>query len=138
MLDIKELAQSSMELKVLYVEDDEVSRDKTLQLLKNFFHHITIAVDGIDGLRKFQKDSFDLLITDINMPNINGIEMLKKIRLINKEIPCIILSAHDDIDYFVESIKLCLDGYILKPIVTNQFIDILYKVVEKIKLKDEN
>jgi len=138
MCNIKELTKSSIELKILYVEDDESARIKTLQLLKNFFRDITIAINGKDGIEKFSNDVFDLVITDINMPYMNGIEMLKKIREVDKDIPCLILSAHDDSEYFVDAIKLSLDGYILKPIEITQFTDILYKIIDKIRLKSEN
>jgi len=138
MCNIKELTKSSIELKILYVEDDESARIKTLQLLKNFFRDITIAINGKDGIEKFSNDNFDLVITDINMPYMNGIEMLKKIREVDKDIPCLILSAHDDSEYFVDAIKLSLDGYILKPIEITQFTDILYKIIDKIRLKSEN
>ena len=138
MCNIKELTKSSIELKILYVEDDESARIKTLQLLKNFFRDITIAINGKDGIEKFSNDNFDLVITDINMPYMNGIEMLKKIRELDKDIPCLILSAHDDSEYFVDAIKLSLDGYILKPIEITQFTDILYKIIDKIRLKSEN
>ena len=139
MNNIKELTKLTTNLKVLYVEDNKATRDKTLQLLKNFFNNITIAVDGTEGLNKFKKDKmFDLILTDINMPKMNGIDMIKNIRAINNDIPCIILSAHDDINYFIDTIRLCVDGYILKPIEMSQLTDILYKIMEKNKFRNEN
>ena len=136
--NIKKLVSVSKTLKVLYVEDDVEVRTTTLLMLRNLFDFITVAVDGADGLEKFRSDKFDLIISDINMPNMNGIEMLKNIRNENLEISFIILSAHDEVDYFIDTIKYGVDGYILKPIERQQLVFNLGKVLEKIKLKNEN
>ena len=75
---IKELADFSKTIKVLYVEDNVDARESTLNMLENLFNDITIAIDGQDGLDKFSEGKFDLIISDINMPNMNGIEMISK------------------------------------------------------------
>ena len=92
-IDSKMLVPLCENLKLLYVEDDEYARSTTLQLLKNFFKDISIAVDGSDGLDKFLTQKFDLIISDINMPNLNGMDMLKVIRETNKSIPVLLLTA---------------------------------------------
>ncbi len=135
---IEELISFSKTIKVLYVEDNEESRISTLLMLENLFNNITIAVDGVDGYNKFQEGNFDLIISDINMPNMNGVEMLKKIRAANSQISFIILSAHNEMEYFLDTIRLGVDGYIIKPIVLNQLVDTLTKVLYKIKLEQEN
>jgi len=124
-------------LHVLYVEDNQEARESTLGLLENIFTHITIAVDGQEGLEKFQTKHFDLVLTDINMPRMNGIEMLAQIREINKNIPILILSAYNESGYFMETIRQGVEGYLLKPIDLNQFVSMLYKTIEKIYLKKE-
>lgn len=133
-INLKELVGISRDLKLLYVEDDTNARETTLKLLKNFFKDITIAVDGQDGIEKFQANKFDLVLSDINMPRLNGMEMLKIIREQNKSIPVLLLSAYNDSDYFIKAIELDIDGYILKPLVHKQFIKALFKLVEKIHL----
>lgn len=135
---MQELVNFSKKLKVLVVEDNKASRKQAIKLLENLFTNITIGVDGIDGLEKFNANKFDLIISDINMPNMNGIEMITKIREVDKDIPIIILSAHNDTEYFMDTIKLGIKGYILKPISLHQFIDTLSDTIEKIKLKEEN
>ena len=137
-IDIKELIEFSKTLKILYVEDNEEAREQTLKLLVNFFNDIVVAIDGADGLEKFNNEKFDLILTDINMPKLNGIEMLKQIRDKDEEIPCIIISAHNEDNYFMETIRLSVDGYILKPIDFMQFSSSLRKTIEKIKLKNED
>ncbi len=135
--NINELVEFSKTLKVLLVEDNKESRIQTIKLLENLFTDITVGVDGIDGLDKFNAGRYDLIISDINMPNMDGIEMCRKIREISKDIPIIILSAHNYTKYFMDTIRLGINGYILKPVNLNQFINTLNEVIEKIKLRDE-
>jgi len=127
----------AQELQVLYVEDNKETREATLGLLDNIFNNITIAVDGQDGLEKFQIKSFDLVLTDINMPKMNGIEMVTKIRETNKDMPILILSAYNESGYFIEAIKQGIEGFLIKPIDLSQFIDMINKAIEKIYLKKE-
>jgi len=135
---MKELRKFSKNLKVLMVEDNEESREQITKLLQNFFDDVTVAVDGINGLKKFNANAFDLIISDINMPNMNGIKMVSEIREINKEIPVVFLSAHNDEGYFMDAIKLGINGYVLKPIDLTQFMGTVSDVIENIKLKTQN
>ena len=134
---MKKLMKFAQGLQVLYVEDNEEARESTLGLLDNIFDNITTAVNGEDGLEKFKKDNFDLILTDINMPKMNGIEMITKIRELNRDIPILILSAYNESGYFIETIKQGVEGYLLKPIDLSQFVDMINKAVEKIYLKRE-
>jgi len=126
---------SSMNL--LFIEDDEESVNSTLLILEEFFDNIIVAVDGEDGYEKFKNNKIDLIITDINMPKLNGFKMIEKIKSIDKNVPILILSAHNDSNFFIESIKLGVDGYLLKPIILDQFVNILDKSIAKIKLQEE-
>jgi len=128
-----EILEFSKTLKVLYVEDDKDSRQYTLLILDDIFKDITIAVDGIDGLNKFKTNKFDLIISDINMPNMDGIKMLENIRATDIDIPFIILSAYDDIKYLMDSIKSGIDGYIVKPINLDQLSHTMIKIFKKMK-----
>jgi len=134
---MKKLMKFAQELHVLYVEDNQEARESTLGLLNNIFHNITLATNGEEGLEKFQKGNFDLILTDINMPKMNGIEMVTKIREVNQHVPILILSAYNESGFFIETIKQGVEGYLLKPIDLKQFIDMLNKSVEKIYLKKE-
>lgn len=128
----------SKTLNVLYVEDNELARESTLLMLNNFFDHITIAQDGSEGLEKFNDSSFDLILTDIKMPNIDGIKMVENIRQADQNIPIVVLSAHNEVNYFTEMIKLNVNGFLLKPIVLDQFINTIYEVVNKLNLQTQN
>jgi len=132
--NLKELRSLSKDLKILYIEDDVDTRNGTLKLLENFFNNIGTAIDGIDGVQKFRKEHFDIIISDIMMPNLNGLEMLRIIREEDEEIPVLLISAYNDSQHFLEAIELDIDAYILKPIAHEQFLKALYKTVKKIHL----
>ncbi|QOY51992.1 response regulator [Candidatus Sulfurimonas baltica] len=127
--NLKELIKITKTLKLLYVEDDKQVRDSTLEMLNNFFSDIVIAMDGQEGLEKFNENQFDLIITDMQMPNLNGLEMLKKL---NSRVPSLVLSAYD---FGSQVSKYGVHDYILKPLESEQFIMALHKVVEKIQQK---
>lgn len=134
---MNELITYGKKIRVLYVEDNEEARQYTLETLNRFFEHITVAVDGIDGLNKFKNSTYDLVLTDINMPRMNGIEMIRKIKEIDTHASILVLSAHDETDYFIDTITLGIDGYLLKPLDIMQFVQTLNKSVKKIFLQQE-
>ncbi len=128
------------DIKLLYVEDNKEAREATLGIFEEFFGDIFIAVDGQDGYEKFIEnyEDIDLIITDINMPNMNGMEMIAKIKESKlKEVPILVLSAHNEVDYFINSIKIGVNGYLLKPIDIEQFVALLCQVSQTIKLTKE-
>ncbi len=135
--DIKELIAFSRTLKVLLVEDNLQAREQASTLLQTLFDKVESADDGLEGLKKFKAQTFDLVISDINMPNMNGIEMVTKMKEIEANIPVIILSAHSETHYFMDTIKLGVTGYILKPINLKEFMSTLYETIERIKLRYE-
>ncbi len=137
MLDIKNIITYTSSLKLLYVEDNPDSREATLIILEELFDNILVAHDGLDGLEMFKNSEVDLIITDINMPRLNGLDMIKEIRKADNDIPILVLSAHNESSFFMQSIKLGVDGYLLKPIKIEQFLDMLKKVAQKIKLQEE-
>jgi PAS domain S-box-containing protein len=138
MIDLDKLINYTEHLTLLYVEDNADAREMTAMILEDFFDNIVVAVDGEDGFEKFQQNDIDLIITDINMPKLNGLDMVEKIRQIDLDIPILILSAHNEDDFFMKSIKLGVDGYLLKPIDIDQLSSMLSKVVEKFKYLDES
>ncbi|QOP44585.1 EAL domain-containing protein [Sulfurimonas sediminis] len=133
MIEIKEVTRYSQSLKLLYVEDDIDAREITTMLLEDFFDTIIVAENGQEGLEKFQKEHIDIIITDINMPHMNGLEMAKKIRAIDIEVPIIILSAHNEEDFFLKSIQIGINGYLLKPIDMKQLSSTIFQVTQRYK-----
>ncbi len=136
----KKLQQNAQNLRVLYVEDDtDLGRSVTTYLQK-FFKDVVTAADGREGLDRYNADTagFDIVITDIKMPKLNGIEMIKRIKKDNFEQKIIITSAHTETDMFLDSIKLGVSGYIIKPIDYMQMNGELLKVAKQIVEHKEN
>ena len=120
-------------LKILYVEDEQNIRREIKLNLNNFFEDFIIAVDGEDGLEKFYNNDIDIIITDIEMPNLNGLDMVSQIREKEKnDVPVIITTAFNEIEYLEKSLDLCVDGYIAKPFKVTKLLETIYKVSAKI------
>ncbi len=134
---INKLHVDSADIKMLYVEDDLVAQEQTLEFLKKIFDNLYIANDGKEGLNKFQDNEIDMVITAIDIPKLNGMEMLKKIKKQNQNCHTIVLSKHNEADILLQSIQLNVDGYILKPLDFEQLLDTIEKVVEKFKFEYE-
>lgn len=112
-LDTKELKTIS----ILYVEDDELIRIQTQTVFEKIFKTVFVGIDGEDGLRlyKEKKNEIDVVVTDINMPKLNGLEMVEKINEITTNIPVIVTTAHTDSSYLMNAININVDKYIAKP-----------------------
>lgn len=120
-------------LRVLFIEDDEDSRLQTLKMFQNFFTYIETAVDGLDALKKFKSTKFDIIFSDINMPKLNGLEFIEEVRKINSNIPIIMISAYDNTPYFLKCIEIGVEGYLIKPIDSQDFLTVLEKIIDKSK-----
>ncbi len=137
MLDIEVIIKHTFGLKLLYVEDNDEARESTLSILEEFFKDIIVACNGEEGLELFKESEIDLIITDINMPKLNGLKMIQEIKKIDNEVPILVLSAHNEPAFFMQSIKLGVDGYLLKPTEIDQLISIFDKVTQNFILKKE-
>ncbi len=113
----------------LYVEDEDQIKNVVNSLLSLLFNKLIIASDGQEGLEKFiqHKDEIDIVITDINMPKMDGLEMSEAIKKINISIPIIITTAHDDKDFLHKAIKIGISDFVTKPM----NMEVLLKSIEK-------
>ncbi len=130
---LKRLIDDSKNLHLLYVEDDTEVSSNTVDFLNIFFDDITLCGDGEEGLKAFSEQKFDLIITDINMVHMSGLEMIRIIKKTDDTIPVFILSAYDATDYLMESIDLDIDAYMQKPLTPEVFTSKLKKAIETIK-----
>lgn len=128
MYSAKDLRQYTKHLTILYVEDDKNLRENTIFLFEPFFKEIDAACDGQEGLDLYNNKQYDLVITDINMPRMNGIEMISKIKEINTEQKIVAISAHNESDILIDLIKAGINSFILKPIIQNEVINTLYPI----------
>ncbi len=136
---IQEIVKNTKNMKLLYVEDNEQTRESTFLILDNLFSNILVAVDGRDALNIYKNNNdIDIIITDINMPNMNGIELCKSIKEIDDDISIFLLSAYTEVEYLLDVIYLGIDGYLHKPICPEQFFKSILKVTKRIVLRKEN
>ncbi|MCD6189980.1 MAG: EAL domain-containing protein [Sulfurimonas sp.] len=132
------LDKFSKNLTVLFVEDDTAARTSIKMLLDLFFDRVFLAENGKEGLKLFEQNKPDIVITDITMPIMGGIEMSKIIRVRQPSQKIIISSAHQDIEFLLGSLEIGVDGYLIKPIQKKQFIATIKRVLERISLEIEN
>ncbi|MDY0180833.1 response regulator transcription factor [Aliarcobacter skirrowii] len=130
-------------LKVLIVEDEIDLANLIKSSIKELFFKVVIAKDGLEAIKKFDSFKPDIIISDIMMPNLNGLEMSKKIKEKNSETPIVILSAHSHKEMLLEAIDLGISKYFIKPFDIEEFIEYLKELSKKInknksiKLKDD-
>jgi diguanylate cyclase (GGDEF)-like protein len=117
---------------LLYVEDEEEARLGMKLILGKKFKKLQIASDGLDGLNNYKEYMYDVVVTDIKMPNMNGIEMVKEIRAINPNVKVIYTSAHSDSTILMNAIEAGANEYILKPINKTSLIFAISKVAQDI------
>lgn len=120
-ISIEEIKSYTQELSVLYVEDDLVSRDIGLEYLKPLFLKVDVASNGEEGLKHFLTHSYDLIITDIRMPKMDGLEMIKSIKKHNKIQSIIVTSSYNDPEYLIPLIDLGIGKFLLKPFSYEEF-----------------
>ena len=123
------------ELKVLLVEDEE----KLASLLKNaigdYFYSFHLSSNGLEGLEKFETLSPDIVITDIMMPKMDGLEMSKRIRALNSDVPIIILSAFSETDKLLDAIDIGVVKYFIKPFDPDMLLEYLESLSKKFESK---
>ncbi|MBP6022992.1 response regulator transcription factor [Ferruginibacter sp.] len=113
------------EIKILIIEDEKKIADTLAKGLKELDFHVETAYDGKIGLRFFESGSFDLIITDINLPGINGYDLCKSIRNRNQHIPVIMLTAFGAMDDKIEGFDAGADDYLVKPF---EFKELLVRI----------
>ncbi len=129
MINAREIKKAAQGISVLYVEDDNDLRQNTARLLSTLFSSVTTAEEGQDGLEKYRQSNYDLVLTDINMPGMNGVKMAEQIKFLNPGQVIIVISAHDEAGYLLDLINLGVDYFILKPLDLNQFLTVLDKAI---------
>lgn len=136
--NLKELQSLASNLTVLYVEDDTDIAKTIVSYLSKFFKEVLYAENGVEGLSLYKQQPCDLVITDIKMPKMHGLDMTFEIKSINSNQNIIIISAYSEVENFISSIKLGVDGYILKPVNYTDMNGLLFKIVKKINAFKNN
>lgn len=110
------MKNSLKNLTLLYVEDDEMIRLNAVEYLSRICDNVLEAKDGVEALKVYKESKPHMIISDIKMPKMNGLEMAEKIRQTDKKTPIIIATAHTEVDYLLKAVELQLIKYIVKPI----------------------
>ena len=123
-------------LRILYVEDEDDVRRNAVEYLKRITKEVLEAGDGKEAIKVWADEKPDIIITDINMPRLNGLDMARYIRSKDQDVQIIIATAYTDTEYLMQAVELNLVKYLLKPITKDKLLNTLSKSVEKIK--DQN
>ncbi|MBF0607296.1 MAG: response regulator [Magnetococcales bacterium] len=127
---LKDFVRRAKAIRILYVEDDKQIREDTRKFLLRFFETVECATNGQEGLDKYRPGLFDIVISDIRMPHVNGIEMVRGIKKINKHQKIIVISAHDEAHYLMELINLGVHSFLLKPLDVQHLLEVLSETVD--------
>lgn len=123
-------------LNLLYIVEDK-NYINNLDYFKIFFNKVALFDNALDAIEEFGKNKFSIVITDIKIPELDGFELIKRIRNINKNIITIIYSENDDRASFFKTIELKIDGYLMPPFDENEFLKILFKSIINCKDRKE-
>lgn len=125
-------------IKILVVEDDEIARENEVEYLQEYFENIYEAKDAFEALKIYEQIQPSIIITDIQMPKLNGLEFVQRIREKNDEVQIIVLTAFCDKEYLLKAIELKLVKYLVKPINEKEFYKALQTCVNNLKNKKSN
>lgn len=123
--------------KVLYVEDEEDIREGIMEMLSRKIRDLHVATNGLEGLETFQVIAPDIVITDIRMPRMSGIEMARAIKQLKPNVQIIVTSAYSDINYFIESIDIGINQYVLKPVTRERLFMAIEKAAHIVNLQKQ-
>lgn len=142
MISYSTLYAQTKNLSILLVEDYEPLCNDIFEVLNDLYKTVAVARDGGEGLKLYQHyfetegKYFDIVLTDIQMPVMNGVELTKSVRKLNRDQQIIILSAYTDSNHLIELINLGIAQFITKPVENDELIKTLYSVSKKLSGTD--
>ncbi len=132
-MEIKQL-KITKNMSLLYVEDNRYLSKANMQLFEDIFLQVDLAEDGKSALGLYQKNEYDLVIADINLPKMNGLVMLKSILDDNATQPVIVVSAYSEVEYLSKIQELKIEHFLTKPVNSKNMISSIYKSVKKLEV----
>lgn len=121
--------------RVLVVDDDRGVREALAEYLETLEYSVATAEDGQDALKKYHQSEVDIILADLIMPNMDGMEFLKRVREINDDVIFLMVTGHPSIGTAVGAVGLGADDYLTKPFHLEEVKTRIAKAVEKRKLK---
>jgi len=134
-VDLVQLTEETKKMSAMVVEDEAVANELLSSTFKNFFKEVTSAFNGKEALELFKEKKPDIVFVDIIMPEMDGIELARKLREINPQQMVVVISASNDIQKISETIEIGVNSFIQKPIDTKKIIELLQNVTNLVKRK---
>lgn len=131
------LKEKAKDFSILFVEDEVQLQEQMVTFLKKIFDTVDVASDGKEALEKYQNKKYDIVITDINMPNMDGFSLIENIFKTNPTQEIIIASAYTEKGYLQKAKELGIPDYVSKPVKLDELLMILYKYANKITESDD-
>lgn len=125
-------------MKILVVDDEEGARELFNTILTDEGYEVTLAVDGQEALTCMQSDPYDLVVTDIKMPGMDGLQLLQEIRKAGSRADVIMVTAYGEVESYLKAMSLGAAEYINKPIRIKELKRIVHKVLTERKARPEN
>ncbi|PLY05845.1 MAG: DNA-binding response regulator [Arcobacter sp.] len=123
-------------LTILYAEDEEGIRKNITDSLKYYMKDVYEASNGQEAYDIYKEKKPDIILSDIHMPIMDGIEFVKKLRTEDREVPVVMITAHTDKRYLLEAVELHMEKYIVKPIELEELFEVLEKCVEVLEINN--
>lgn len=120
---------------VLFAEDDETMRIQTLEVLSMLFEKVFVAADGAEALKIYEDEKPDIILTDIRMPEMDGLQLVENIRKTDYDVSIVLLTSFTEQELLLQAANLSIDGYIVKPITLKVLIETLHKSLKRAKKK---
>jgi len=133
-MDIKELKSICKDLNLLYLEDNDDLREAKNVIFTEIFSKVYISKNGYEGLDIYLRKKVDLIITDINLPVMNGLEMLRKIKNVDNFSKIIVYSAYSELEYISVMKELDIERFLRKPVEKEKLLETIYAVLSDEKV----
>ena len=132
----KDVIAKLQNLTLLYAEDEEGIRKNIADSLSYYVKEVIEASNGAEAFELYEQKKPDIILSDIHMPILNGIEFVKKVRQIDKNIPIIMITAHTDKEYLLQAVELKMEKYIVKPIELEVLFEVFRKCLQTIEFNN--
>ncbi len=133
---IKKLESVAKHMNLLYVDDNQELCETNLSFFKDIFNEVDFALNGFDALKLYKKRSYDLVITDINMPRVNGFTLIKEIQKFRPEQAVIVVSAYSEIGYLSQLHDCQIEYFLIKPVDTKELMEKIYECISVKETQD--
>ncbi len=124
--------------KILVVDDEEMIRDLCSHILSAEGYQVTTAPDGASALKELEQSAMDLMVTDIKMPGMDGLELFERVRKMNQDIVTVLITGHGTLDTAIEALMRGVDGFVLKPFTEEELLGTVERAVTRSRLQKEN